>query len=124
MAYISLVTVVVRDYDEAIDFYVRAARFRLIEDARLTEDKRWVVIAPPGARETGVLLAKPRPQIPVSAPGRRSNRGTRRPVPHHQESIATTGGCAPTESALPGHRVSSPTAPSSSSKTSRAIDGI
>jgi catechol 2,3-dioxygenase-like lactoylglutathione lyase family enzyme len=58
MAYISLVTVVVRDYDEAIDFYVRAAGFRLVEDTTLDEDKRWVVVAPPGAGETGLLLAK------------------------------------------------------------------
>lgn len=58
MAYISLVTVVVRDYDEAIDFYVRAAGFRLVEDTMLDEDKRWVVLAPPGANETGLLLAK------------------------------------------------------------------
>ncbi len=57
MAYISLVPVVVRDYDEAIDFYVRAAGFRLVEDSRLSKDKRWVVVAPPGARESGLLLA-------------------------------------------------------------------
>lgn len=58
MAYISLVTLVIRDYDEAIDFYVRAAGFRLVEDTALAEGKRWVVVAPPGARETGVLLAR------------------------------------------------------------------
>ena len=58
MAYIGLVTLVVRDYDEAIDFYVRAAGFQLVQDTRLSEQKRWVVVAPPGARETGLLLAK------------------------------------------------------------------
>jgi catechol 2,3-dioxygenase-like lactoylglutathione lyase family enzyme len=39
MAHIGLVTPVVRDYDEAIDFYVRAAGFRLVEDTALDEQK-------------------------------------------------------------------------------------
>lgn len=58
MAYIGLVTLVVRDYDEAIDFYVRIAGFRLVEDTRLDDRKRWVVVSPPGTRETGLLLAR------------------------------------------------------------------
>jgi catechol 2,3-dioxygenase-like lactoylglutathione lyase family enzyme len=58
MAHISLVTVVVDDYDQAIDFYVRAAGFRLAEDTPLGDGKRWVVLMPSGARETGVLLAR------------------------------------------------------------------
>jgi predicted enzyme related to lactoylglutathione lyase len=49
--------VVVGDYDAAIDFYVRAVGFRLVEDTRLDEHKRWVVVSPPGARETGLVLA-------------------------------------------------------------------
>ena len=69
MAYISLVSVVVRDYDEAIDCYVRAAGFRLVEDSRLSEDKRWVVVAPPGARESGLLLAR------AATPGQRDRVG-------------------------------------------------
>ncbi|MEU5422365.1 VOC family protein [Streptomyces sp. NPDC001407] len=55
---LGLVTLVVRDYDEAIDFYVHSAGFELVEDTRLDEHKRWVVVAPPGAKETGVLLAR------------------------------------------------------------------
>ena len=58
MAYIGLVTLVVRDYDEAIDFYVRAAGFHLAEDTKLDDDKRWVVVCPPGSLETGMLLAR------------------------------------------------------------------
>jgi catechol 2,3-dioxygenase-like lactoylglutathione lyase family enzyme len=58
MAHIGLVTLVVRDYDEAIDFYVRIAGFRLVEDTRLDDRKRWVVVSPPGAGETGLLLAR------------------------------------------------------------------
>lgn len=58
MAHIGLVTLVVSDYDEAIDFYVRAVGFRVVEDTVLDERKRWVVLAPPGASETGLLLAR------------------------------------------------------------------
>ncbi|MFQ6197004.1 VOC family protein [Streptomyces sp. NPDC000405] len=58
MAYLGLVTVVVRDYDEAIAFYVDVLGFDLLEDTRLDDGKRWVVVAPPGARETAVLLAR------------------------------------------------------------------
>lgn len=48
----------VRDYDEAIEFYTEKLDFRLVEDTRISEDKRWVVVAPPGARECALLLAK------------------------------------------------------------------
>jgi catechol 2,3-dioxygenase-like lactoylglutathione lyase family enzyme len=58
MPHLGLVTLVVRDYDEAIDFYVRAVGFELREDTGLGDGKRWVVVAPPGSRETGVLLAR------------------------------------------------------------------
>ena len=57
MPHLGLVTLVVRDYDEAVDFYVRAVGFELREDTPLGDGKRWVVVAPPGSRETGVLLA-------------------------------------------------------------------
>jgi catechol 2,3-dioxygenase-like lactoylglutathione lyase family enzyme len=56
--HLGLVSVVVRDYDEAISFYTKVLGFNLIEDTVLDENKRWVVVAPPGARETGVLLAR------------------------------------------------------------------
>ena len=55
LAYIALV---VRDYDEALSFYVNVLNFRLIEDTRLTETKRWVLVAPPGSQGTCLLLAK------------------------------------------------------------------
>lgn len=58
MPHLGLVTIVVADYDEAIAFYVDALGFELREDTRLPAEKRWVVVAPPGARETAVLLAK------------------------------------------------------------------
>ena len=50
---------IVRDYDEAIDFYTKTLHFTLIEDKYQPEqDKRWVVVAPPGSRGTTLLLAK------------------------------------------------------------------
>ena len=52
------VAVVVRDYNEALAFYINVLNFRLIEDTRLSETKRWVVVAPPGSQGTCVLLAK------------------------------------------------------------------
>ena len=58
MPHLGLVAVVVPDYDEAIAFYVDALGFRLVEDTPLDGGKRWVVVAPRGARETGVLLAR------------------------------------------------------------------
>ncbi|MFE0178431.1 VOC family protein [Streptomyces sp. NPDC059002] len=58
MPYLGLVTVVVRDYDEAIAFYVDALGFELREDTDLGGGKRWVVVAPPGSREAAVLLAR------------------------------------------------------------------
>ena len=50
---------VVRDYDEAIDFYVNKLKFELIEDTYQPEqDKRWVVVSPPGSKGVTLLLAK------------------------------------------------------------------
>ncbi|UQI48338.1 VOC family protein [Streptomyces sp. HU2014] len=58
MNHLGLVAIVVRDYDEAIDFYVNVLGFALVEDTRIDERKRWVVVSPPGAREAGLLLAR------------------------------------------------------------------
>jgi catechol 2,3-dioxygenase-like lactoylglutathione lyase family enzyme len=53
------VALVVRDYDEAIDFYCNKLHFMLIEDTYQPEqDKRWVVVAPPGSNGTTLLLAR------------------------------------------------------------------
>lgn len=56
---IGLVSLVVRDYDEAIAFFVDRLGFVLIEDLPVFEQsKRWVVVAPPGERESRLLLAR------------------------------------------------------------------
>lgn len=53
------IALVVRDYDEAIEFYTKTLRFTLVEDTYQPEqDKRWVVVAPPGSRGTTLLLAR------------------------------------------------------------------
>jgi catechol 2,3-dioxygenase-like lactoylglutathione lyase family enzyme len=53
------VALVVRDYDEAIDFFCRKLHFELIEDTYQPEqDKRWVVVAPPGSSGARLLLAR------------------------------------------------------------------
>jgi catechol 2,3-dioxygenase-like lactoylglutathione lyase family enzyme len=61
MAHLELVALVVREYDPAIDFFVRVLGFELVEDSpSLTNDgraKRWVVVRSPGAT-TGILLAR------------------------------------------------------------------
>jgi predicted enzyme related to lactoylglutathione lyase len=58
---VDLVTLVVDDYHEAIEFFVHALGFELVEDTAAAttrgEPKRWVVVRPPGA-ETGLLLAR------------------------------------------------------------------
>jgi catechol 2,3-dioxygenase-like lactoylglutathione lyase family enzyme len=55
---IAAVTLVVRDYDEAIAFFNDALGFALIEDTPLGEGKRWVLVAPPGPSGTALLLAR------------------------------------------------------------------
>jgi catechol 2,3-dioxygenase-like lactoylglutathione lyase family enzyme len=56
---IGLVSLVVREYDEALAFYVGVLGFTLVEDSFISEqDKRWVVVAPPGSFGTRILLAR------------------------------------------------------------------
>ena len=55
---IAHIALVVKDYDEAIKFYTEKLDFQLLEDTQLSEDKRWVLIAPTGATECCLLLAK------------------------------------------------------------------
>jgi catechol 2,3-dioxygenase-like lactoylglutathione lyase family enzyme len=52
------IALVVRDYDEALAFYTRTLHFTVVEDTRMSEEKRWVLIAPPGSHGTQLLLAR------------------------------------------------------------------
>jgi catechol 2,3-dioxygenase-like lactoylglutathione lyase family enzyme len=55
---LALIALVVRDYDEAIDFYTRILKFNLVEDSTMSGTKRWVVVSPPGTSGCNLLLAK------------------------------------------------------------------
>ncbi len=55
---IAALTLVVKNYDEAIHFYVETMGFTLVEDTRLGADKRWVLVSPPGDSVCSLLLAK------------------------------------------------------------------
>lgn len=66
---IAYVALIVKDYDEAITFYVGKLGFKLIEDTKLSEDKRWVLVAPNGAKECCLLLAKGAGDIQISCVG-------------------------------------------------------
>lgn len=56
---ISTVSLVVRDYDEAIEFFTKKLHFTLVEDREVPEqNKRWVTITPPGSKETTIVLGR------------------------------------------------------------------
>lgn len=56
--YIAHIALVVDNYDEAIQFYTEKLNFKLLEDTKLSETKRWVMVAPPGNGECCLLLAQ------------------------------------------------------------------
>jgi catechol 2,3-dioxygenase-like lactoylglutathione lyase family enzyme len=56
--HLGAIALLVRDYDEAIAYFTDCLGFALIEDSPQGAGKRWVVVAPPGSRETRLLLAK------------------------------------------------------------------
>jgi catechol 2,3-dioxygenase-like lactoylglutathione lyase family enzyme len=63
------VTLVARNYDEAIEFFTNAMGFELLEDTRLDAQKRWVLVGPRGATGTSLLLAE------AATPEQRSSIG-------------------------------------------------
>ena len=67
--YLAGISLVVNDYDEAIDFYTRKLSFTLLEDTRMSDTKRWVVIAPPGSTGCTLLLAKAANDVQKAAVG-------------------------------------------------------
>jgi len=67
------VALVVRDYDEAIAFFCNKLQFTVVEDTyQAAQDKRWVVVAPPGGQGTSLLLARAVNEEQVAAIGRQS----------------------------------------------------
>ena len=57
-SYLAAISLLVPDYDSAIAHYCQGLGFELIEDTDMGGGKRWVLVAPPGARETRLLLAR------------------------------------------------------------------
>jgi catechol 2,3-dioxygenase-like lactoylglutathione lyase family enzyme len=57
-AHLATVSLLVREYDEAIRFFTQALRFTLLEDTALGDGKRWVVVGAPGGRGANLLLAR------------------------------------------------------------------
>jgi len=55
---IALIALVVKDYDDAIDFYTQKLDFTVMEDTKMDAQKRWVVVSPPGGSGCNLLLAK------------------------------------------------------------------
>jgi catechol 2,3-dioxygenase-like lactoylglutathione lyase family enzyme len=69
MKYIPQITLLVTNYDEAIHFYTEKLGFALIEDTKLTETKRWVLIAPEKESEFRLLLAQAKSEQEQQAVG-------------------------------------------------------
>jgi catechol 2,3-dioxygenase-like lactoylglutathione lyase family enzyme len=55
---LAYITLLVDDYDKAIDFYTNKLNFKLIEDTTISETKRWVLVKPDGSGDCCLLLAK------------------------------------------------------------------
>jgi catechol 2,3-dioxygenase-like lactoylglutathione lyase family enzyme len=58
MQSLAMISLLVSDYDEAIDYFTKILDFDLIEDTRMSATKRWVVVAPNDSTGTRLLLAK------------------------------------------------------------------
>jgi catechol 2,3-dioxygenase-like lactoylglutathione lyase family enzyme len=66
------VSLLVRDYDEAIAYYTRVLGFHLVRDDAIAEGKRWVLVVPPGAAECALLLAQAKNEEERNAIGRQA----------------------------------------------------
>ena len=69
MEHIPVITLVVRDYDEAIEFYTRTMLFDLVEDTDRGHGKRWVMVRPRGGQGPKLLLAKAKNERQTAAIG-------------------------------------------------------
>jgi len=66
------IAIIVRDYDEAIRFYTEKLKFILVEDTKISETKRWVLVRPNGTDGTNLLLAKASDEDQIQYIGRQS----------------------------------------------------
>tara|TARA_B110000908_G_C10221211_1_gene435434 strand:- start:662 stop:1051 length:390 start_codon:yes stop_codon:yes gene_type:complete len=69
------IKLVVKDYDEAIDFYTNKLAFELLEDSKRSETKRWVRIAPKGSNGFSLLLSKAKNEQQLNAVGNQTGGG-------------------------------------------------
>lgn len=65
--HISRVTLMVKDFDEALAFYTQVLKFEVVEDTQRTPEKRWVIIAPPGDKQCALLLSKAKNEAQLAA---------------------------------------------------------
>lgn len=72
MSHLGMITVVVNDYDSAIEYYTTALGFTLVEDTKMSETKRWVVVAPDPDKGAALLLAQAASPEQSSAIGNQS----------------------------------------------------
>lgn len=70
--HISSISLLVRDYDEAIKFYTKKLHFLLTEDTKLEDNKRWVTISPRGNNSCCLILAKATGEKQLNAVGNQS----------------------------------------------------
>jgi len=56
--HLGLITFLVKDYDEAVEYFTTKLQFDLIEDTKINDIKRWVIVAPKRSNESKLLLAK------------------------------------------------------------------
>ncbi|HMD62327.1 MAG TPA: VOC family protein [Opitutaceae bacterium] len=70
--HIGAVSVLVRDYEEALGFYTRALRFGVVADVPLAGGRRWILLSPPGSQGCCVLLAKAKNEEEARAVGRQA----------------------------------------------------
>ncbi|HXQ81031.1 MAG TPA: VOC family protein [Opitutaceae bacterium] len=69
---IGAVSLLVRDYGEAVDFYTRVLRFEVVQDVPLGGGRRWILLGPPGSCECRVLLSRAKNEEEAQAIGRQA----------------------------------------------------
>lgn len=72
---INQIKLVVKDYDEAIDFYTNKLGFTLLEDTKRSETKRWVRVSPKGSNGFSLLLSKAKNERQLQAVGNQTGGG-------------------------------------------------
>ncbi|RVT92853.1 hypothetical protein EOD43_02765 [Sphingomonas crocodyli] len=95
MPHLAHIALIVRDYDEALAFYVGTLGFTLVEDTYQPEqDKRWVTIRPPGAPEHATTILLARAATPEQAAFVGDQAGGRLGARHHPVMAARLRSCS------------------------------